>query len=150
MKCASTRLGEFEISPAGVLTFIEGLPGFETELEYVLLPFDARRESPLHWLHSIHNPGLAFVVTNPFLFMPDYQVTLSAADKKELAFGVNDVMSVYVIVRIPDDHRQMTANFLAPIVINESRRLCKQFVLSNPNYEIRHYLLPESVRSGSA
>jgi len=150
MKYASTRLGEFEASPESMLTFVEGLSGFETELEYAVLPFDARHESPLNWLHSIHNPALAFVVTNPFLFMPDYQVTLSAADKKLLAFGTNDAMGVYVIVRIPEDHRQMTANFLAPIVVNESRRLCRQFVLTDPRYETRHFLLPESVRSGNA
>ena len=150
MKYASTRLGEFEASPESILTFVEGLSGFETELEYALLPFNATHQSPLHWLHSIHNPGLAFVVTNPFLFMPDYQVTLSAAEKKELAFGPNDGMEVYVIVRIPEDHRQMTANFLAPIVVNQSRRLCKQFALTDPRYETRHYLLPESVRSGNS
>lgn len=150
MKYASTRLGEFEVPPASILTFTQGLSGFETELEYALLPFDAKTESPLHWLHSLHNAGLAFVVTNPYLFVPDYQVEMSPADKLDLAFGTNDTMAVLSIVRVPEDYRQMTANLLAPIVINEARRLCKQIVLTHPNYETRHHLLPESVRNSNA
>ncbi|MGP0565203.1 flagellar assembly protein FliW [Nitrospina sp. 32_T5] len=146
MKYASTRLGEFEVPPASVLTFTQGLSGFELETEYAVLPFDARTESPLHWLHSLTNPGLAFVVTNPFLFVPDYKVDLTAADKAELGIGVNDTLAVLVIVRVPEDYRQMTANLIAPVVINEARRLCKQVVLTHPDYDTRHYLLPESVR----
>ncbi|CCQ91214.1 Flagellar assembly factor fliW [Nitrospina gracilis 3/211] len=146
MKYASTRLGEFEVPPASVLTFTQGLSGFELETEYAVLPFDVNTESPLHWLHSLTNPGLAFVVTNPFLFVPDYKVDLTAADKTELGIGANDTLAVLVIVRIPEDYRQMTANLIAPVVINEARRLCKQVILTHPDYDTRHYLLPESVR----
>ncbi len=147
MSYPSTRFGEFEANQGNILTFTEGLSGFESESEYALLPFDPNLDSPLMWMHSLTRPDLAFVITNPYLYLPDYQLDLSDAEKRDIALGPNDVRKVYVIVRVPEDYRQMTANFLAPVVVNETRMICKQFVLTNPAYETRHFLLPEAVRS---
>jgi len=147
MSYPSTRFGEFDANQGNILTFTEGLSGFETEIDFALLPFDPNIECPLMWLHSLTRPDLAFVITNPNLYMPDYKVDLSDTEKRDIALGPNDIMKVYVIVRVPEDYRQMTGNFLAPIVVNETRMICKQFVLTNPAYETRHFLLSEEVRS---
>ena len=148
MSYKSTRFGEFEANQGNILTFTEGISGFETETEFALLPFDPNIECPLMWLHSLTRPDLAFVITNPNLYMPDYKVSLSDSEKRDIALGPNDIMKVYVIVRVPEDYRQMTGNFLAPVVVNETRMICKQFVLTNPAYETRHFLLSEEVRAG--
>jgi len=44
----------------------------------------------------------------------------------------------------------MTANLVAPLVINSSKRVAKQFVLTTMEYDTRHYLLPEEMRTTAA
>ena len=150
MKYQSSRFGEFEANQGNILTFTAGLSGFEDEIDFALMPFDPNIDCPLMWLHSLNNPDLAFVITDPNLYMADYQVDLTAEEKRDVALGPNDIRKVYVIVRIPEEYRQMTGNFLAPIVVNETRMICKQFVLTNPQYETRHFLLSEEVRTASS
>jgi flagellar assembly factor FliW len=56
-------------------------------------------------------------------------------------------MAVRVIVKIPKNYAEMTANLLAPIVINIKQKTAKQFVLTTLEYEVTHYLLPKELRS---
>ena len=44
----------------------------------------------------------------------------------------------------------MTANLVAPVVINSQKGIGKQFVLTSMEYDTRHYLLPEEMRTTTA
>ncbi len=44
----------------------------------------------------------------------------------------------------------MTANLVAPVVINPQNGIGKQFVLTSMEYDTRHYLLPEEMRTTTA
>jgi flagellar assembly factor FliW len=44
----------------------------------------------------------------------------------------------------------MTANLIAPLIINKDKGVAKQFVLTNMDYDTRHYLLPEEMRTAPA
>jgi flagellar assembly factor FliW len=48
---------------------------------------------------------------------------------------------VRVIVTIPKVHTEMTANLVAPIVINQKKSLAKQVVLTNAEYDTKHPLM---------
>ena len=141
MKVLSSRFSELEISDSEVLHFPVGILGFEDENKFALLPFDPNIECPLQWLHSLATPELAFVVTDPFTYMPDYQLTLTDDERKQIELGPDDPLQALVIVKIPQEYTEMTANYVAPLVINPDKQLCRQFVLASMKYDTQHYLL---------
>ncbi len=146
MKYPSTRFGEFEVTDNEILNCPDGLYGFEQETQFALLPFDSNVDSPLEWLQSLTTPELAFVVTDPIPFVPDYAVTLAAEDRRAIGLGDDEAFHIRVIVTVPEDYRRMTGNLLAPLVIHPRMNIGKQVVLTQPDYNTRHPLLPNAVR----
>ncbi|NIQ03995.1 MAG: flagellar assembly protein FliW [Nitrospinaceae bacterium] len=144
MKYYSTRLGEFELEDDEILHFPEGLYGFVQETRFALFPLDDQINSPLLWLQSLNTPELAFVVTDPFLYKPGYEVTLTAEDRCQIQLEEEEAFETWVIVTVPEDFRKMTANFLAPLVINPRKKIGRQFVLTRQDYDTKHYLLPDA------
>ncbi len=146
MKYQSTRFGEFEVTDNEILNCPDGLYGFEQETQFALLPFDPNIDSPLEWLQSLTTPELAFVVADPASFVPDYEVTLTIEDRRAIGLGGEDPFQIRVIVTVPEDYRRMTGNLLAPLVIHPRMNTGKQVVLTRPDYNTQHPLLPNAVR----
>lgn len=143
----STRLGTFDLPDSGIIHFTQGIYAFENQKKFCLLPLNPNIDSPLEWMHSLQSPDLAFIVTDPYFYVPDYKLFLTDDDKKQILLEKNDPLAVRVIVKIPKNYAEMTANLLAPIVINIKQKTAKQFVLTTLEYEVAHYLLPKELRS---
>ncbi|WP_418039498.1 MULTISPECIES: flagellar assembly protein FliW [Paenibacillus] len=124
-----------ELSEEDVYHFPKGLPGFDEEDAFVIVPWE---DTPFSYLQSVKEPALAFLLVSPFLFVPNYSFELSEADKEELE--IQDQVSVYSIVTIQAEASKSTMNLLAPIVLNPETRLGKQVVLHQSNYETRHLI----------
>ncbi|MBT6718939.1 MAG: flagellar assembly protein FliW [Nitrospina sp.] len=150
MKVEPSRFGTLEISENEIIKFPEGLYGFEKETDFILLPFNPNVESPMEWMQSLKSSHLAFVVTDPFLYLPDYKLKLSPEDRKIVQLEEDDSFLTRAIVTIPENYSEMTANLIAPLVINKEKGVAKQFVLTNMDYDTRHYLLPEEMRNAPA
>jgi flagellar assembly factor FliW len=147
MKVETTRFGTIDISEKEIVRFPEGLYGFEKETEFTLLPFNPNVESPMEWMQSLKSDHLAFVVTDPNLYLSDYKLKLSEEDKKRVELEEDDLFLTRAIVTIPENYSEMTVNLIAPLVINKNKGVAKQFVLTNMDYDTRHYLLPEEMRN---
>lgn len=145
MRIQTTRFGEVEINDAAILTFPQGLYGFEQRHQFCLI--DHRPDSPLKWLQSVEDPALAFVVMNPFEYFPDYEVLIPDDEAEELGLADPNQTIVLTIVAIPSDPYQMTVNLLAPLVINGDTKIARQIILSGQRYSTKHYLLSEATRS---
>ena len=150
MKVETSRFGTIDISEKEIVRFPEGLYGFEKESEFTLLPFNPNVESPMEWMQSLKSDHLAFVVTDPYLYLPDYKLKLSEEDKKRVELKEDDLFLTRAIVTIPENYSEMTVNLIAPVVINKDKGVAKQFVLTNMDYDTRHYLLPEEIRNAPA
>ena len=150
MKVDTRRFGQLDISEDKIIHFPEGLYGFENEKEFTLLPFNPNVESPMEWMQSLKSSHLAFVITDPFLYLPDYKLKLSQEDKKVVKLSDADPFLTRSIVTIPENYAEMTANLIAPLIINKEKAIAKQFVLTNMDYDTRHYLLPEEMRNAPA
>ena len=150
MKLETTRFGTIDIEEKQVIEFSEGLYGFEKESLFTFLPFNPNVESPMEWMQSILSPHLAFVITDPYLYVPEYKLKLSEEDKNKVGLELNEPFLTRSIVTIPENYTEMTANLVAPIVINSNKRVAKQFVLTSMEYDTRHYLLPEEMRTEAA
>jgi len=141
-KVSTDRFGELEIDEKRIVTFAEGIPAFETEHEFIILPYD--EESPYYFMQSLTKPGLAFLLTIPELFFADYSAEIDDATIEELGIEDPEKILVYTLLTIPNGSvRYMTANLLAPIVINVANMKAKQIVMDKSNYTTKHRLFPD-------
>ncbi|MGE7836033.1 flagellar assembly protein FliW [Viridibacillus arvi] len=137
MKIETKFLGSVEIEEESILTFEEGIPGFENSTKFVLLPLE--KESPFVILQSIQQVEVGFVVAFPFLFKKDYAFDISKSDKKAIQVKSESDIITYSIVTLKDPFEDSTLNLLAPVLINIKEKLGKQIVLNdNEKYALRH------------
>jgi len=132
MIIATEHLGNIEYSENDILTFVHGIPGFEEEKQFILIPAEDI-EFPFSYLQSVKSADLAFIVTDPFLFVENYDFELSSSDATALNVkndGDLADISVLTIVTIPNDVDQTTINIMAPIVINHAAKVGRQVLLS--------------------
>ena len=142
-KVYTSRFGEIEVDERKIVHFKDGIPAFEEEHEFIILPYD--EESPYYFMQSLSTPDLAFLLTIPFLFFNDYTFEIDDATVEELGITSPDTVFYYSMVTIPNGSiRYMTANLVAPIVLNAANMQAKQVVLEKSNYTTKHRLFPES------
>lgn len=136
----TTRFGALEVLEDEILEFPSGILGFEEYKGYVIL--EIRKDGLFRCLQSTDDPDVAFIVIEPAVFWPDYQVQVEAEALAELGPIDNprDV-AVYAIVTVPRDVTKMTANLQAPLMINGKTRRGKQVVLTDGKYSIRHPIM---------
>jgi flagellar assembly factor FliW len=126
-----------EIKESDILNFKQGLPGFEEEKQFVLIPMEG---TPFSILQSVATTELAFVIADPFVFFKDYDFELSASVQDQLQIEKANDVFVQVILTVSEPFEESTANLQAPIVINQQNNTGKQVVLTNGNYQSRHLL----------
>ena len=142
-KVPTTRFGEIEVEEDKVVHFANGIPAFSEETEFIIIPYDD--ESPYYFMQSLKTPELAFILTNPFRFFPDYQIEIDDASMKELEIKNQESVTLYSIVTIPNGSlRYMTTNLLAPVVLNTENMKGKQIVMEKSNYKTKHRLFPDA------
>jgi len=137
MNLETTRFGTVEIADDRVITFPTGLLGFSSYTSFVLLQPD--EQGVFFWLQSTEAPDLAFVVTDPALWMPDFQANIRKDQMEELGMAKLEDAQVLVIVNKRDD--LLTANLQGPLVVNVEGRIGMQLVLAEKRWNTRHELL---------
>ncbi len=143
MQVRTSRFGIVDIADDRVITFPKGLLGFSEHKRYCLL--EPAEDSAFFWLQSIDDPTLAFVVTDPSFFVPDYSVPIRAEQMGELALGKLEDAQVFVIVNKVD--QTLTGNLQGPLVINTLTRSGEQFVLAEKRWNTRHALITLGVKT---
>jgi flagellar assembly factor FliW len=142
-KVHTDMFGELEIDEKRIVHFKDGIPAFEQEHEFIILPYS--EESPYYFMQSLSRRDLAFMLTTPEPFFPEYSAEIDDATVKELGIENPENVCVYTVLTIPKerDYRDMTANLLAPIVINTDNMAAKQIVMDGSSYNTKHRLFPE-------
>lgn len=135
MLIKTSRFGLVELKSEDVLTFNEGLLGFQDLRQFVLL--DDPNDDIFAWLQSCELPSIAFPVLEPELFGHRYSVNLNRTDLEALQMKPDQTPAYLNIITIPDDATEMTANVKAPIVINLEKRMARQCVLQDNNLAIK-------------
>jgi len=128
----SARFGTHTVPEECILTFAEGLVGIPQATRFWLAE-PAGGPSPFRYLLSIDLPDLGFLVCDPCQLWPAYAAELPAAE------GAGDVQ-VLAIVTVRDEPRTLTANLLAPLLIDCETRRGRQLVLDGSRYSTRQPL----------
>ena len=142
MQITTRHLGPLEFSDSDVIHFEEGIPSFESETAFILVP-SGSPELPFHYLQSIKNTDVAFIVTDPFIFVSDYDFDLPDEVIEVLQIKNLSDVTILSIATIVSEIERSTLNLVAPVVINHEQRLGKQVVLQG-NYPVRHFLFDQS------
>jgi flagellar assembly factor FliW len=139
MEIETTRFGQVEINENLIIALPDGILGFEDFKRYIILDhFD--KESPLKWFQSIDDPSLAFVITDPLIFVPEYKAKVSKEEIRNIKLSDTSKAVIVVIVNIKRDHSEITINLQGPIVINPEEKLAKQVIIRESDYSVRHVI----------
>jgi len=134
--------GEIEVSEKQILDFPDGILGFDFVRKFVLLDTEDDN-SPFKWLQAYEEPELAFVVIMPVDFMGEYELKVTSGDLEFVGSDNPDNLIIFVIVTIPENPSEMTANLQGPLIINIEKKIGKQAISLNENYSVRHRILEE-------
>lgn len=147
MKLNTKYFGEIEIAEEDIYDFPEGIPGFENEKKFVIVHGEDNN-SPFQWLQSAGKTDLAFVTINPFTIIHDYEVEVSDDEVEVLSIEeISDVL-VLAIVVVPEDFTKISANLLAPIILNTKNHVAKQVTMNTNKYKVRQYIIDELQKRG--
>jgi len=147
VKIYTSRFGEIDVDKNKVINFARGILGFPEAKRYVVLDHMNNPEIPFKWLQAIDKSDLAFVITDPLLFYPDYNPGIEEKDLKELKISDSSDYGTIVLVTIPHgEPEKMTANLQGPIVLNLKTRDARQIVLLDDEYSTRYPLLTSHIQ----
>lgn len=148
MNVQTTRFGTVEVDDSRIITFPAGLLGFSSFKKFALLQPDD--DGVFFWLQSVESPELAFVVSDPSLWVEGYEATIRREQMQELQLANADDAQVFVIVNKYD--RSLTANLQGPLVINLRNQQALQLVLAEKRWTTRHEIvtLAEPAHAASA
>jgi len=147
MKLHASNFGEIEIDEEDILTFPEGILGFEECKKFIVIN-NPDEENPFDWLQSVDNEDLAFVIMNPFFVFPDYDITIPESAIEKLKIKDETDVFVYTIVVVPENLEDMTTNLSGPIIINGREKLGKQVILEDNRYTTKHYIFKKEESRG--
>lgn len=149
MELETTRFGTIKVEEDDIITFPEGLVGLSRYKRFILIQHG--EDTPFHWLQSVDEPSFALLVIDPWFFRPDYEVVLSDSEVERLQIQEETPKAVFATVTIPPGKPElMTANLLAPLVLNLATRCGRQVILDDERYQTRHPILEEMWRSVSS
>lgn len=144
VKIETRQFGTITIDDDKIITMPKGMPGFPELKRFVLLDHDEIK--PFYSFQSVDDTDLAFIIMDPFLFKPDYQVDIEPYTE-EMAWGKNneDELFLYVIINATNpDPKKITANLIGPLLININKNEGIQMMLSDGRYSHKFLVFSEN------
>ncbi len=68
------------------------------------------------------------------------------ADKTALKINDLSECDIFALVCVPKDSDEISANLLAPIIINKKNNIGRQVILQDQDYAVQHLILDEMLR----
>lgn len=148
MNIDSKYFGILDYEEKDMIYIEDGLFGFEAFKEYLLIHF-ADNDSIFMCLQSLDNPGLAFILADPFILMPGYAPSVLKEYERRLPQGSDSPVVYYSICVLREPFETSTANLKAPLIISVETRRGLQVMTDNPEYTFRHSFTQLGLKGGS-
>jgi len=133
------KFGEVSVERESIITFPNGIPGFERFKEFGLVAVE--EEDPFLRLLSTQEPSLGFVIVNPMLVWADYDPDIGNDELDGLDIARVEDLEVYCVVTLSNVPQDVTVNLKGPICINTQTMKGKQMILVDDRYQTRHSIL---------
>lgn len=135
---ASDLLGTLVLPVTELLVFPAGIPGFPEARRFVLVPAG---RTGLYWLQSAEASGLVFLLADPFLWFPDYDIDVPDAELAALGVRAPGDLAVFAVVTLPATAGEpASVNLRAPVLLGTPTRRGRQLVLADERYAVREPL----------
>ncbi len=137
--------GSMSYREDAVFDFPHGLPAFEEEKRFVLI--ELPENAPLVFLQSVTTPGLCFLAFPVLVVQQDYRLEISPDDMAALqldnahSLELGRDLLVLTLVSLHDGF-SATANLMAPIVVNLTKRIGLQAIRQDFEYSHQHPIQP--------
>jgi flagellar assembly factor FliW len=135
LKLNTLRFGEIDVEEDKIVTFEQGIPGFEASRRFIVLHPD--ESLPFAFMQSIEDGDLAFIVTNPFYYFPEYQFELPDSVQEALNIENESDVTLCSVVTVGGGE-DIYLNLLAPIVMNTRLKKGRQVILHQSEYKTKH------------
>lgn len=132
MRIESRRFGCIELEEKDLLHFA-GLPGFPQARRFALLGHD--RGQAFAWLLCADHPELAFAVTDPWQFFPEYEPAIELRHLRPLGVGSAEELEVLAIATLGGG--KIRVNLAAPLLIHVPSRRGAQVILDGSRWSTR-------------
>jgi flagellar assembly factor FliW len=131
-------LGDIEIDEKNIIHFEYGMPGFKELRKFILLSVEGNPD--LYYMQSLEEVRVCFIIMSPFMILADYEADISEETVERLGVKRAEDVSLFSILTIPDDIKEITVNLQAPVVINNANNKAFQEILNSDKYLIKHKL----------
>ncbi|WP_301108979.1 flagellar assembly protein FliW [Sporosarcina sp.] len=128
--------GTIEIEPAETWSFPKGLPGFEEETEFALLPIEGNNAFQV--LQSTKQANTAFIVANPYTLTENYSFEIDESTIGLLEITKPKDVMVLGILSMKQPFEQSTINLQAPLIFQLHNKKVKQMIINDNRFEVRH------------
>jgi flagellar assembly factor FliW len=132
-----TRFGTFRADWKDIISFPEGIPGFEQCRHFALL--SSTELDPVHCIHHVEGAPVSFLAVDPRLVLPTFRSALSDSDRTRLG-ATDDSQLLWLALLTVDADGSAWVNLRAPIVVNSERMVGYQIVPRDAVYPMRHPL----------
>lgn len=143
MKITTRDFGQVEIDDSTIITFPEGIIGFESTKRYTLLSPLGDGKFPM-WLQSVEAKEPCFVVYDPMEIYPDYKFEISEEEQALIKADEGTPYRCIAVAIVPDNYRKTTINLKCPIVLNTRDNIAAQVMLME-HYEFEAPVYAEEV-----
>ena len=138
MEVQTKTMGTVSVDDEHIITFPNGLFGFEDYHQYALI--EAEYE-PFFWLQSLDERGLAFIVVDPFLIVKDYELDVDDKMLADIELDSPSDVVVFAIITVPASGGPVTANLQGPLVINRKNQRALQVILPDSRWTTKHNII---------
>ena len=124
MEIKSTFLGTQSVDADTIITFPNGIPGFEEDTRFKL--FHQEGSEVVYWMQSLDNDELLFSVAQPSHFKINYSFVLTDAEEALLKLEAIDDIFILIILQKTDESTDkpiIKGSITSPLIINEKTML---------------------------
>lgn len=138
MNIETKNLGNLELEDDKIITFEEGIPGFEHLTRFILLE---EKDSKFFYLQSIEEKEVCFVIVDPYVFVKDYAPIIKESYFEKLGGGDDSQFVLYTTVCLKKPIGESTLNLAGPLLIHMGTRLGIQVITEEKMYATKHRLV---------
>lgn len=136
MKIQTKFHGELDIQEQQKWEFPKGIPGFEHEKEFALLPIEDNNIFQV--LQSTNTTDVAFIVANPYTVVTDYSFKVDEPTIDLLNIKTESDVFVLGVLSVKNPFETSTINLQAPLIFQTKTKKAKQMILNDNTYSMRH------------
>lgn len=138
MRIQTKFSGEIELHPDQQWYFPKGIPGFENETEFALLPIAGN--TTFQVLQAIKDCNVALIVANPYELVENYSFDIDESTIELLEIKKEEEVFVLGVLSIKDKFELSTINLQAPILFQTKTKKAKQTILNDNALSVRHVI----------